>query len=260
MRIPPYFLAVQARKWYRLCALCHEPIYYNVHHDSQEHGVKHDGLKRLLKPSTNVSLLCETCHHLMMWRLPPIRLKVPKDASNSPVFFHLYFATYYQYPINQALNRFKDQECLSSLMVILHILCQLPRPVGCHAKNTAIIPMPTTNMRLVKRGFYPVMVFARWLAYHWQLPIWQGLSRIAETDHQRGLDRQARLDNIQNAFVLNDTPPVRQLILFDDVATTGTTIQAAAGAIIRHSPNVRIIAVCIAHGTAEMSLLKYVED
>lgn len=253
--MPPYFLAIQTQRWHRLCVLCHEPVYCYAHHASQERGVKIDGLK-LLKPGTNASLLCETCHHLMTWRLPPIRLKVPKDATDGPLCFHLYFATYYQYPINQALNKFKDHENLSALMVLFHALRQLPKPVGCHAGNTVIMPIPTTNKRLAKRGFYPVMVLARYLAYHWHLPIWQGLIRIADNKHQRGLDRETRLDNIQDVFLLNNEPPVRQLILFDDVVTTGATMQAAVGAVMQHSPTTRIIALCVAHGTAEASLIK----
>lgn len=255
MRVPPYFLAVQAQRWHRLCALCHEPIYSDARHASKDNQAKIGRLK-LFKSIANTNLLCDTCHHLMTWRIPPVRLKALTDVADNPSFFHLYFATHYQYPINQALNQFKDHENLSALMMLVHVLRQLPKPVGCHAKNTAIVPMPTTDKRLVKRGFYPVMVLAKWLAYHWELPIWQGLGRIADSDHQRGLDRQARLDNIQDAFVLNDAPPARQLILFDDVATTGTTIQVAAGAIMRYSPDIRIIAVCAAHGTAQMSLLK----
>lgn len=255
MRVPPYFLAVQAQRWHRLCALCDEPIYYYPRHSSRGNQAK-IGRFKLFKSIASTNLLCDTCHHLMTWRLPPVRLKALTDVSDNPGFFHLYFATHYQYPINQALNQFKDHENLSALMILVHALRQLPKPVGCHAKNTAIIPMPTTDKRLVKRGFYPVMVLAKWLAYHWELPIWQGLGRIADSDHQRGLDRQTRLDNIQDAFVLNDAPPVRQLVLFDDVATTGTTIQAAAGIIMRYSKDIRIIAVCAAHGTAQMSLLQ----
>ncbi|AKG19722.1 hypothetical protein AAX09_02405 [Moraxella bovoculi] len=255
MRVPPYFLAVQAQRWHRLCALCHEPVYSYVCHASKDDRAKL-GRFKLFKSMANTHLLCDTCHQLMTWRLPPVRLKALTGVSGNPSFFHLYFATYYQYPTNQALNQFKDHESLSALMILIHALRQLPKPVGCHAKNTAIVPMPTTDKRLVKRGFYPVMVLAKWLAHHWGLSIWQGLGRITDSNRQRGLNRQARLDNIQDAFVLNDAPPVRQLILFDDVATTGTTIQAAAGTIMRHSPDTRIIAVCVAHGTAQMSLLQ----
>lgn len=251
VRQPPYVLARYAQRWHGLCALCHEPISANVQTLAQLSTIK------------SMPTLCQTCHELMTWRLAPMRLELNTHSSHqyakaTPAqSFAIYFATFYQYPINQALNQFKDHENLSALMVLLHAIHQLPKPVGATPANTAIIPMPTTNNRLVKRGFDPVTILAKSLAHHWQLPIWQGLVRTDESLHQRGLDKHARLNNIQDVFMLQDTPPVRQLILFDDVVTTGATMQAAASAIITHTPSVRLMAVCVAHGSAQFSALSH---
>lgn len=219
---------------------------------------KHQKYRLLTKGAwrANQVFVCQTCHQLMTWRLPPIRLKISNSKVAKRSFFYLYFATYYQYPISQALNKFKDDENLAALMVIFHALYQLPKPVGCHAHNTVIVPVPTTNQRLAKRGFYPVMILAKCLAYHWGLPIWQGLVRIDDGMHQRGLDRQARLDNVQDAFAMTNLPPVKQLILFDDVVTTGATLQAVAETIMRDAPDARLLAVCVAHGTSDVFLGK----
>lgn len=167
--------------------------------------------------------------------------------------FYLYCATFYQYPINHAINRFKDHEDLSAFMVLLHAIHQLPKPVGCHQHNTVLVPIPTTDKRLMRRGFDPVMMLIKALSHHWGLPIWQGLYRVDDTDHQRGLDRQSRLDNIQDAFIMNAPPPVPQVILFDDVATTGATLKAAAATMWAYSLDVKLLAVCVAHGSADFS-------
>lgn len=232
---PPYALAKWSQRWHGLCVLCHEPMTDN---------------------GNFTSMLCATCHSLMSWHLPPIKLQInqtdPQKLQQS-YQFHLYFATFYQYPMNRAMTRFKDSEHLPSLMLLIHAIEQLPKPIGAHADNTVIIPIPTTKKRLVKRGFDPVMVLAKSLSYHWQLPLWQGLDRIDDVHRQRGLSRQQRLNNVIDAFILNGTPPARRVILFDDVATTGATLQAAASVIIRRVPKISLLAVCVAHGVQNFS-------
>ncbi|WII94819.1 hypothetical protein LU276_07280 [Moraxella haemolytica] len=241
VRFSPYFLAQKIRKWHGLCALCHEPI--TSYQDNR----------------LDLPILCSACHHLMRWHLPPILLQAdlpaPMAGGHRQIqpSFYLYCATFYQYPINYAINRFKDHESLPSFMVLLHAIHQLPKPIGCHQHNTVIVPIPTTNKRLVRRGFDPVTMLTKALSHHWGLPIWQGLCRVDDKIHQRGLDRQSRLSNIQDAFAMTDTPPVSQIILFDDVVTTGATLKAAATTIWACSLDIKVLAVCIAHGSAQFS-------
>lgn len=130
-------------------------------------------------------------------------------------------ASYYDYPIRQAIRAFKQHEDMTKLPVLLHVLRQLPRPSGCHHDNSVIVAMPTTNQRLIKRGFDPVSILSAQLSKHWQIPLWQGVQRIDNTSSQQGLSRAERLSNLDNAFALTEPPPVKRLLLFDDVATTG---------------------------------------
>lgn len=75
------------------------------------------------------------------------------------------------------------------------------------------------------------MILATQLSKHWQIPLWQGVSRIDNTVSQQGLTRAERLSNLDNAFALTEKPPVKRLLLFDDVATTGASLQALGHAI-----------------------------
>ena len=171
-------------------------------------------------------LLCQRCHHSIAW--------LPKafdvDIAAGTVL-PIQAATYYDYPMRQAIRAFKYHENMTKLPLLLHTLRQLPRPHGCHQNNSAIIAMPTTERRLVKRGFDPVIVLAKQLSKHWQIPIWQGVERIDNTVSQQGLTRAERLSNLDNAFALTEKPPVKRLLLFDDVATTGASLQALGHAI-----------------------------
>ena len=175
----------------------------------------------------NSGLLCSDCHNSIAWLPKSFEVDIVAGTSLS-----IQAATYYDYPIRQAIRSFKHHEDMTKLPLLLHVLRQLPRPHGCHRDNSVIIAMPTTNQRLIKRGFDPVSILAAQLSKHWQIPLWQGVERIDNTVSQQGLTRAERLVNLNNAFALIENPTVKRLLLFDDVATTGASLQALGRALI----------------------------
>ncbi len=174
----------------------------------------------------NSGLLCKHCHHSITWLPTPFTVDIAAGT-----ILPIQAATYYDYPIRQAIRAFKYHENMTKLPLLLHILRQLPRPHGCHKNNSVIVAMPTTEQRLIKRGFDPVLVLATQLSKHWQIPLWQGVARIDNTVSQQGLTRAERLSNLDNAFALIEKPPVKRLLVFDDVATTGASLQALGQAM-----------------------------
>ena len=189
-------------------------------------------------------LLCNMCHDHIHWL--PEAFYVDIAADN---YLPVQAATYYDYPVRQAISAFKQLEDLTQLPLLVHILRQLPRPTGCHASNSVIVPMPTTNARLIKRGFDPVTVLSQHLSHHWQIPLWHGVVRIDDTVSQRGLSRAERLSNLDHAFDITSHCSARHLLLFDDVATTGASLQALARTLITYHPDADIAAYALAHGS-----------
>ena len=178
-------------------------------------------LRQHVNNSFNSGLLCSDCHNSIAWLPKPFEVDIAAGTVLS-----IQAATYYDYPIRQAIRSFKHHEDMTKLPLLIHVLRQLPRPQGCHRDNSVIVAMPTTNQRLVKRGFDPVSILAAQLSKHWQIPLWYGVERIDNTVSQQGLSRAERLGNLDNAFALRELPPVKRLLLFDDVATTGASLQA----------------------------------
>ncbi|MEN8625160.1 ComF family protein [Psychrobacter proteolyticus] len=172
-------------------------------------------------------LLCAHCHNDITWLPRPFKVDIVPSISLS-----IQASTYYEYPIRQAIRAFKHQEDMTKLPLLLHAIRQLPRPHGCHRNNSVIVAMPTTSQRLVKRGFDPVSILSAQLSKHWQIPLWQSVKRIDDTVSQQGLTRAERLSNLDNAFALIESPPTKRLLLFDDVSTTGASLQALARAFI----------------------------
>lgn len=200
-------------------------------------------------------LLCSHCHHSIIWLPKTFEVDIAAGTGLS-----IQAATYYDYPIRQAIRSFKHHEDMTKLPLLIHVLRQLPRPHGCHQDNSVIVAMPTTNQRLVKRGFDPVSILAAQLSKHWHIPLWHGVERIDNTVSQQGLSRAERLGNLDNAFALRELPPVKRLLLFDDVATTGASLQALgrtlydqsfslAGVNSQSSNPYQLSAYALAHGS-----------
>ncbi|WP_351118901.1 ComF family protein [Psychrobacter sp. SMN/5/1215-MNA-CIBAN-0208] len=225
-RLAPYQIGLWLAEYINLrCQLCH------IHRSaSQVSSVTASSHPNHIYQRLSTGLLCPLCQDNIAW-LPPV-FNVDIAASTS---LPIQAANYYDYPIRQAIRAFKHHEDMTKLPLLVHVLRQLPRPMGCHSSNSVILPMPTTPSRLAERGFDPVTILSVYLSKHWDIPIWRGVQRIDHTLSQQGLTRAERLTNLNDAFLLNELPPVKRVLLFDDVATTGASLQALARALYGES-------------------------
>ena len=97
-----------------------------------------------------------------------------------------------------------------------------------------MIPVPLGKKRLKERGYNQVGLVARPLAYQtgWAYAP-RALWKTRETRSQVGLTVSQRSENVWNAYQA-DPQAVKQrpVLIMDDVATTGSTIQACADALL----------------------------
>jgi ComF family protein len=98
-----------------------------------------------------------------------------------------------------------------------------------------VVPVPLHPKRLMFRGFNQSLEFARALSGLPGLTLCPGgLRRIRNTTPQAGLSQKERLTNLKNAF--EAAPGLvagKKIILVDDVATTGSTLEHTARALKR---------------------------
>lgn len=110
-----------------------------------------------------------------------------------------------------------------------------------------VVPLPLHWRRRLARGFDQARAIAGPLAAALGLPLVPALRRRRATPPQSGLGRAERLANPQGAFAVRRPASVRgrDLLLVDDVATTGATLDAAARAL-RQAGAARVVAVVAA--------------
>ena len=240
----------QLCRMYRSAPQSHLSLLNHQRHNATAHSFS---LLKAVSGHFNSGLLCARCHEHISWLPAPFEVDIAFGTT-----LPIQAATYYEYPLRQAIRAFKHHEDMTKLPLLIHVLRQLPRPYGCHYDNSVIIAMPTTDQRLSKRGFDPVSILSAHLSQHWNIPLWSGVARVDDTMSQQGLSRAERLTNLNDAFEVIEKPKVKKLLLFDDVATTGASIQSLGRALYsgtnivdtttHHDNQTQLLAFALAHG------------
>jgi competence protein ComFC len=96
-----------------------------------------------------------------------------------------------------------------------------------------IIPVPIHPNRLRRRGFNQAELIARRLAEKSGVPLVSALERVQDRGSQVGRPAAERWLAVEGAFACVDTLAVRNMnvVVFDDVITTGATISSCARAL-----------------------------
>lgn len=112
-------------------------------------------------------------------------------------------------------------------------------PLGRWLAGRVVVPpgarvawVPLARGRRTARGYDQAMLLAGAFARAAGLRLLRGaIRRVRETPPQVGLDRAARARNVEGAFVASPAVAGLDLVLVDDVVTTGATAAAATRAL-----------------------------
>lgn len=101
----------------------------------------------------------------------------------------------------------------------------------------AVVPVPLHPSRQRERGFNQAFLLARPIAREGRIPIIRALQRSVATVPQVGQKGDARSSNVRGAFTLSPRTKQkvgkRNVLLVDDVMTTGSTANEAARTLKR---------------------------
>jgi ComF family protein len=137
----------------------------------------------------------------------------------------------YEGPVEPLVHRFKYQGWRHLARPLALLLCDRIVVEGLAASY--VVPVPLHGDRRRQRGFNQSELLAGELRRHLNLREPHGhLERVRATTPQVGSDRMHRWENVRGAFAwrghhLDGSP----LMVVDDVATTGATLEACATAL-----------------------------
>ena len=122
-------------------------------------------------------------------------------------------------------------------------------------ENTLVVPIPLSKKRLRQRGFNQAELIAKCLLAQLQRRVlWEVRSDIlykkVHTESQVSIkDKEGRLTNLAGSFEVKNPEAVRDknIILIDDVCTTGATIKEARKTL-KEAGARRVIAMVVARG------------
>ena len=141
----------------------------------------------------------------------------------------------YSFPVDAAIKAFKFRRKLYYAPAFAEILCQgLPLlPSGIEA----VLPVPLHWRRKTWRGFNQAAEIAQPVAKRLGVPIARCVQRRKATPFQSGLDARERSGNLKQAFKVTRRATYSDILIVDDVVTTGATVESLAKVLLRHGVN-----------------------
>lgn len=125
------------------------------------------------------------------------------------------------------------------------------KDLALRLENSLIIPLPLTKARKKERGFNQAEILAEILAKEFSYQIFLGLKRKGRKKHQAKLNEKQRLKNISGQFFVPEKErnflSGSDIILIDDVITTGATLNEAAK-ILKEAGAKEVFALVLAKG------------
>ena len=210
----------------------------------------------LICKQSSKKLLCEYCradlvkfeceryqHNLLNW--PRV-----KKGLKAVSFDSVLAVADYQWPLSNLLTGLKFSAKQPHALALGELFHQYAIAEAVN-KPDAIIPMPLHNARYYQRRFNQSIEIAKHIGRLSNIAVEHtALKRIKKTTAQTELTASERKANLRNAFGISQSATYvmgqfKHIALFDDVITTGATMDAAYRLLKQHFPHLRIDVWCI---------------
>jgi ComF family protein len=137
--------------------------------------------------------------------------------------------------IARAIVRLKYEKRPDLSRPLADLLWGALEPRAAALSGVLVVPVPLHPSRLADRGFNQSALIASRIAHRLGAPLKpRALARVRDTPQQASLDRVDRLANLSGAFLVRRPEHVRDrdVLLIDDVRTTGATLDACTRALL----------------------------
>ncbi|MEK9180566.1 MAG: ComF family protein [Patescibacteria group bacterium] len=175
------------------------------------------------------------------------RLALNKKVCHKGFLYVLGAATNYDGATKELVWALKFKSIKSAAEELGELLVRYAVGLNFDLKNFVVVPIPLSKKRLRERGFNQAELIARKFASYFGLPLSiTSLSRLKHAKPQseaKNIDE--RKENVLGSFHAQGGLAGKNVILIDDVLTSGATMLAAAEAL-KSAGVKRIIALTVA--------------
>jgi len=169
--------------------------------------------------------------------------------------FGINSAAVYDGVVREAIHRFKFEGRKRLAGPLGHLLVKYisELPNIDMREMHYIVPVPLHAKRFRKRGFNQAELLSNILSKYYSIPVFPILKRTIDTKPQFSLPIEHRGNNVRGAFqagVERGKIEGKNLILFDDIYTTGATINECAG-VLRKAGARKVEVVVLSRAAAD---------
>lgn len=151
--------------------------------------------------------------------------------NDKPFYDKILYFGLFEGVLKEALHTLKYRPLKRLSKPLGDLLQELDLP----SNNYLVIPVPLHRRRLLERGFNQSALIARHFARQRGLTfVPHTLKRRLHNKPQSLLNRSERVKNVRDAFEVVNTVDGRDIILVDDVVTTGATVNECSKTLKRH--------------------------
>lgn len=163
----------------------------------------------------------------------------------------IYSAVIYEGSVKKALNLFKFKKKINLASSLAEIMIKCAQKNKIIEKNNieCIIPVPIHKNKLKKREYNQAEILAQHIADFYKIKLNPNLLlKIKDTLEQNKLEKKERLYNLKSSFGVNEKESINadNILLIDDVYTTGATIKECIKALKRGRIGKRITVLTLA--------------
>lgn len=163
--------------------------------------------------------------------------KLSKTAPNQPYkgtrnISYIMSPFEYTGSLRKAVIDFKFRSCRKYAELFAELMYDYLDTYSVWEQFDFIVPVPLHKKRLLERGYNQSELISEYVAKHVDIPLKNDLLvRSRATVKQSTLQGLDRIKNVQDAFCCTEDISDASVLLFDDICTTGSTLQACASAL-----------------------------